>query len=483
MKLGRIPLPAYLIPCLLMPCLLSSAQSHGQVTDTVFIHEGIVTGDYSDLPDQDHPEGPGFGTRVAIDGDWLAVSAPRTEFHGGSFGLGHHGAVFLFKRTESGWQYMQRILHPAWIESSSGCSSVALAVPHLVVGCPFADELNNPSQSSGIARWYRLDQDDIWQLDSGYHGGSGGFCGLAVAISEVHENGSVVLAIGCPGHPLVLGTVVIYAYDASLEQWSGPQFIYASDGENSDQFGGSLSLWRSNSGPISQKLAVGAPGKEHGGANRSGSVYLFEGENWDETATSTHPFPHLNEETFYGSDVAINESQLLVGAPGGLLNACPDPPRCGLVRRYVFDGTQPLNLADQGQAVNSRGNPYGVQIGMQFGAQVALGPRNWIAAAAPRANGYDHNVQLAEDTGVVELRRSENGSHGVSVDDYRAELRPDPLGPEELPQGEFGFGLDFSQSHLAIGSPFAGSLAGRSGEVWIYRVHVIDSIFSDRFKQ
>jgi hypothetical protein len=44
----------------------------------------------------------------------------------------------------------------------------------------------------------------------------------------------------------------------------------------------------------------------------------------------------------------------------------------------VFDGTQPLNLADQGQVVNSRGNPCGVQIGRHFGVQVALGPRNWI---------------------------------------------------------------------------------------------------------
>jgi hypothetical protein len=61
---------------LLIVCLLCSSLVRAQVTDSVFIHEGIVTGDYSGLPDQDHPEGPGFGSRVAIDGDWLAVSAP-----------------------------------------------------------------------------------------------------------------------------------------------------------------------------------------------------------------------------------------------------------------------------------------------------------------------------------------------------------------------------------------------------------------------
>ena len=467
----------------LLGCLLTIGPGTSMASESVFIQEAIVTGDYSGLPEQP-PNGPGFGYDVAIDGDWMAVGAPATRFHGGSFGLENHGAVFLFKRVDSQWQYVQRILHPAWLDGSLGCASVALAVPHLVVGCPFADELNNPSVRSGIARWYRLDPaNDTWQLDSGYHGPPGGFCGLAVAISPVHVDGSVVLAIGCPGHPLVLGAVVIYSYDPVDDQWSGPQFVQASDGEDSDFFGNSLSLWRSSSGPISQKLAVGAPFKTHGSAAQSGSVYLFEGDNWDESGSTTHPFPHLNEEAYFGSSVAINETQLAVGAEGGRSAECPDPPRCGLVRHYVLDGSLPISLVDDGPAVNDRGNPPGQQDGMQFGARVALGPRNWIAVSAPRADGFNHNNQLAENTGVVELRRAENGSYGVSVDDYFAEIRPDPLELEALSGGRFGFGLNFSQSHLTVGAPQAGGPAGPFGEVRIYRMLVIDSIFSDRFEQ
>lgn len=483
MNPGINPFPARPTWWLLIICLTSFGAVEGQVTDTVIVQEAILTGDFSGLPEQDHPDGPGFGSHVAIDGDWLAVGTPRTKFHGGAFGMDYHGAVFLFKQVEGEWQYMQRILDPAWLDGNAGCSTVALSVPHLVVGCPFADELNNPSQRSGIARWYRLDQDDIWQLDSGYHGGPGGFCGMALAISDVHEDGSVVLAIGCPGHPLVLGAVAIYEYDALLDQWSGPQFISASDGESSDHFGSSLSLWRSTSGPVSQKLAVGAPFKQHGSANLSGSAYLYEGSSWNESDSTTHPFPDLNEEAFFGSDVDINESQLVVGASGGWSSECPDPPRCGTTRRYIFEGSLPINFAEEGPAVNAQGNPPGQQAGLEFGAQVALGPRNWIAISAPSADGFNHNGQLAEETGTVELRRAGDSNHGVSIGDYWMELRPDPLGPESLSGGQFGYGVDFSRSHLAIGSPGAGNLTGRSGEARIYRFQVIDPLFSDRFEQ
>lgn len=471
------------------PLLLLSALAAGSVwcqVPTAFIHDATLTGDFSELPDQGVNPGPGFGFSVAMDGDWLAVGAPGTNFIGGSFGKADHGAVFLYRRNGSDWQYVQRILDPAWGDSQCGYS-LALSVPHLVVGCNRADEISNPSTEAGIARWYRLDGNGTnWQIDSGYHGPPQQMCGTSVAISDVHADGSVVLAIGCPGSLSDNGSVVVYSYDAALDSWSGPVFIFASDGAPADRFGASLALWRSTSGPVSQRLAVGAPSKEHGSADGAGSAYLFEGANWAEVASYTHPSPTFYPNANYGAALAMNETQLIIGSPGGISNNCPDPdpltfPRCGFVRRFEPDESIPF--AGGGSAVNALGNPPGEQLEMRFGNAVALGPYNWTATAAHFADGYDANGQLATKTGLVELRRADDGGYSVHHDDQRTALRPDPLGPESLAGGSFGTSLDFGDLQLAVGYPFAGNFSGRHGEVWIYRMLVPDQIFSDRFEQ
>lgn len=465
--------------------MLAASSSWCQVP-TAFIHDATLTGDFSALPDQGGSPGPGFGFSVAMDDDWLAVGAPATTFIGGSFGTADHGAVFLYHRNGSGWQYVQRILHPAWGDSQCGFS-VALSVPHLVVGCNQADEIANPSTKAGIARWYRLDGSGTsWQIDSGYHGPPELECGTSVAISDVHADGSVVLAIGCPGRLTENGFVVVYSYDAGLESWSGPAFIFASDGAAGDRFGASLALWRSASGPISQRMAIGAPSKAHGSANGAGSAYLFEGASWTEVDSFTHPAPTFYPSASFGNSLAINATQLIIGSPGGISSNCPDPdplsyPRCGFIRRYEPDATIPL--AGGGSAVNAFGNPPGEQLEMRFGNAVALGPYNWIATAAHFSDGYDANGQLAESTGLVELRRADDGGYSVHHDDQRTALRPDPLGAEDLAGGWFGNSLDFGDLQLAVGYPFAGNFSGRHGEVWIYRMLVPDQMFSDRFEQ
>lgn len=477
---------AFIPACLLLlACWLASDPVRSQLP-TQFILEATLTGDFSELPDQGLTPGPVFGFSVATDGDWLAVGAPNTTFIGGSYGLASHGAVFLFRRSGGNWQYMQRILHPAWGDSQCGYS-VALSVPYLVVGCNQADEIsNNPPTEAGIARWYRLDGAGThWQLESGYHGPPGMRCGNSVAISDVHADGSAVLAIGCPGMFPEHGVVVTYSYDPGLPGWTGPEFIFAGDGAPGDRFGASLALWRSTEGPAAQRLAVGAPSKNQGSASNAGAVYLFDGPGWNPIATYTHPAPTFYPDTSFGHALALNQTQLIVGSPGGTSGNCPDPdplsaPRCGFVRRYQPD--EPIPLAEGGSAVNALGHPPGEQLEMRFGNAVALGPHNWIAVAAHWTDGHDHNGQLAEMTGLVELRRAGDGGYSSSHNDQQVALRPDPLPPEGLANGMFGNSIDFSATHLAVGYPFAGNFAGRQGEVRVYRLQLADALFSDRFE-
>lgn len=474
--------PVILSPVLVLLWLLSAAvaaqDSHP------FVRTAVLTGDFSDLPPQAGPNdlGPAFGLSVAMDGDWLAVGAPFTSFHGDAFGIDYHGAVFLFKRTGSGWNYMQRILHPAWGPSFCGWS-VALAVPHLVVGCQRADEITNPSTNAGIVRWYRLDDTEKnWQLDSGYHGPPSALCGSSVAISPIGADGGTVLAIGCPGDN---GFVVTYSYSAATNTWSAPQYVTASDAAIGDRFGESVSVHRAVvTSPIPivvRQLAVGAPNKYQGGSIFSGAAYVFSGSNWTETDIFTHPGAQSIDQTYFGNAVAINAGQLIIGSRGGAAIGCMDPPpRCGLVRRYERDaGT--WEFKGGAGAVNAAGNPPGMQLGMAFSHAVALGDGGWVAVSAPETDGWRANATLAEDVGLVELRRGDDGQYGVLLEDHRGGLRPEPLPQDRLSGGRFGMGLDFGTDSLAVGYPLAGTLAGRFGEVWVYEVS--DALFSDRFEQ
>lgn len=80
-----------------------------------------------------------FGWDLALDGDRLAVGAPRTR----SGGRGAEGAVYMFARTGGVWAYQERLVHPDF-DASVGSrsndnrfgSSVALQGDTLVVGSP-----------------------------------------------------------------------------------------------------------------------------------------------------------------------------------------------------------------------------------------------------------------------------------------------------------------------------------------------------------
>lgn len=475
MKHHRAVLPMALAGCISM--LASSNVPAAELPDHGLARQATVYGDYSGMPTQADPE---FGFSVSMDEGWLAVGAPGVVFNDSTHGSNEHGAVFLFQYVDHAWQLDHVIVDAAWGDSRCG-ESVSLDYPHLIVGCPGADEIDNPSTEAGIVRWYshkvQLPPNTgfVWSIDSGYHGAPGGRCGTAVVINAPYSASSQpTLAVGCPGNAGDQGAVVVYDRNPTTFDWAIDDVLAASDGAVGDQFGSSLSLFRSASGTFgTELLAVGAPTTGVGSTFGVGATYVFSGTlAWAENDKVTGFGQGNYSVTLFGQSVAINDETLLVGEPGGFTTDCPNAPRCGAFDMFEPSGTD-WNYSGGQYAFgeNPGGNPPGAQVGMSYGASVAMGFDNMIAVGAPDTDGFTGTGGLAEKVGLVELYRLPG-------------LTPlggflPAIGDLGLAEGHFGTSVDFGQQFLAVGYPDSGNITGRTGSVRIYGP---DRIFCSGFE-
>lgn len=464
---------------------IATTKHHGH--DPGLFRTTVLGGNYDGLPAQANNPGPEFGYSVSMDGDWLAVGAPGTRTSS-TTPTQESGAVFLFRREGGQWQLKQRPALGANYGAAPRCgTSVSLRLPHLLLGCPGVGTFADPDDEYGRFIFFRLDPDTgIWGTPNGsiipsIHSR----CGTSVAVSATGSgSGTAVAAIGCPGWNAGQGRVATRVYDSASGTWTSvaPVYLTANDGAHGDGFGQAVAIHRAEALNISvRRLAVGAPTKQHGNAILAGSVYMFEGNNWSEVGNFSHVNPDQFGATLFGSALAINSTQLIVGVPGGFTTACPNAPRCGTVRRYQrISGT--WQSQEGGGGVNASGNPPGEQSGMRFGAAVALGHDNWTAVAAPQADGSFFLGGTAANVGMIELRRNGNAVHGVSGTDHQGELRPGSILIGGVAGGRFGTSLAFGNRRLAAGYPRSGSsISGdlvRRGSVWIYEQ---DRLFVDDF--
>ncbi len=457
-----------------------AAHGRGGTPGHGLVRTAVLAGDYDGLPAQTAADGPAFGASVAVDGDWLAVGAPGAMVDGGAtHGLNRHGAVFMFQR-DGGWQLRQRITLPNHGPSPECGTSVALRVPILVIGCPGATPQAS-SDPQGRMLMYRLSGPTWFWTAVSAHYGAQARCGTSVDVAHDAASDSTRIAVGCPGRLSDRGEVMVYGWENLSLSLLGR--FAAAESVAGDRFGERVALYRGCAlGICTQRLAVAAPYRTHGPALAGGSVYVFEGTGWTQTAALTGPAPSQFALTWFGSGLAMTSSQLVIGARGGLTFDCGNVPRCGTVTRYQrVSGT--WTLQEGGGAINAGGNPPGEQPGMEFGAAVAIGHDNLVAVAAPRTDGWRATIPAgqAEDIGLVELRRAGDGGWGVSWGDSQGELRPGAvLTGNNRDQGRFGSSVDFGARRLAVGYPYVGTpLGGRVGQVWVYEE---DGLFANDFE-
>lgn len=296
-----------------------------------------------------------YGSRVALDGSWAAVVAPKEHLNETVLNVGAvylfqqisgiwkmsqkiylpqalsgetvsdvalkgrrlvissskrsgSGAVFLYSYNGSSWDQVQKIDPPVTSEGQQFGSALALNDSYLVVGAP-QGAVNANSAKSGLVYVFTCDASSCaykmswgWQETAGFPEGSAGGLGIGSSLSlDDHY-----LAVGAPQ---VLtreleskGRVAVY--DISGNSPVLLKTLSPADGEMGMKFGASLSL-------SGLKLIVGASMKANGNQSNAGGVYYFEDYSKSVTRMLSGPSDNAN----FGTSVVQNADGILVGCP------------------------------------------------------------------------------------------------------------------------------------------------------------------------
>ena len=238
-----------------------------------------------------------FGQSVAIDGDYVVVSA-------GEFGNNARGSVYIFKRTGNIWTQQRKLTASDAADHQQFGSSVAISGDYIIVGANSDDNAGNGAGSAYVftrngTSWTQQAKfiaDDAASEDN---------FGYRVSISGDY---AIVGALGNDDAGTYSGSA--YIFKRNDTSWSQQAKITASDGAELDYFGSSVSI----SGAYA---IVGAYGDDDDG-NSSGSAYIFSrtGTAWTEqfklTASDAESDAELGD--LFGVSVSIDGNTAIVGA-------------------------------------------------------------------------------------------------------------------------------------------------------------------------
>ena len=214
----------------------------------------------SDAADSDY-----FGFSVSIDGDFAIVGAHYED------GLGSdRGAAYVYGRNQGGsdnWGQVVKLTASDTSDSDRLGMSVDISGDYAVVGTTYKDD---GGSNRGAAYIYGRDEGgaDNWGEvviltasdgeDSDYFGCSASIDGDYVLVGALYEDGGGVN----------YGAAYIYGRNSGgQDNWGEMMKLTASDAENGDQFGLSVSI-------DGDYALVGATFEDQGGSN-SGAIYIF----------------------------------------------------------------------------------------------------------------------------------------------------------------------------------------------------------------
>jgi hypothetical protein len=207
----------------------------------------------AELSSEDIPSRSRLGGSLAIDENTIAIGARDYFFTS-------PGEVYLFARTENGWNQQTYLSRPADVRTFG--DSVSIKGGTLAVGAPWGGD-------NSVFLYDRVGEDWVFQqqLTGGYRSGFG----ENVVLSD--GPGGLELLVAAPRQLLHryrydsehVGTVSLYA--RGPEGWGRQQiFSLGDNGRHGDGFGGSIDL-KGNT------VIVGVPGY---GSYDFGTAYIYE---------------------------------------------------------------------------------------------------------------------------------------------------------------------------------------------------------------
>jgi hypothetical protein len=235
-----------------------------------------------------------FGRVVAAAGDMIIVGAPGT---GGGFTS--PSFVHCFRRSGFQWVCTQTLINPASTNGPTFGSALSLADDVLIVG---SDGEKVGAFVRGAVYVYRL-QNGYWAQEftiTGPDTGSQTDYGTSVAIE-----GDVALV----GSPLEGTGGVVHILERIDGLWTTTGELVPDVGSTSARFGSSIAF-------RGDLALIGAP-REDAGAVDSGSAYVFRRgpDGWLQESKLLLTSPSAS--ALFGSEVALSDSLLIVGASTG----------------------------------------------------------------------------------------------------------------------------------------------------------------------
>ncbi len=314
----------------------------------VFVRDGSTWNLQQQLTASDGAAGDNFGWSVALSGDTALVGAFLADVSGNT----DQGSAYIFTRSGTTWSQQARLIASDGAAEDLFGVSVALSGDTALVGAPYHDFGGNIDQGSAyvFARsgttWSQ--QARLTASDGAAHDWFGTSVALSGSTALVGASGDDVSSNGNQGSA--------YVFVGSGISWSQQAKLTASDGAAGDWFGNSVSLTHTGDAAL-----VGAPYADIGANVDQGAAYHFTRSWW--TWSQHYKLTALDGAVrdYFGSSVALELYQALVGALGDDIGANVDQGSA-----YVFVPSGPA-WSQQGQLVASDG-----AAGDEFGASVAL---------------------------------------------------------------------------------------------------------------
>jgi hypothetical protein len=247
----------------------------------------------------------GFGTSADMYENYAVIGAPNDSAKGVT-----GGAVYVFVRDGGSWQQVAKLSAPSPLSGEEFGKSVSIYNDLIVVGAP-SRTVSGASYRGAVYVFRRTIR--IWnfvKMLSASNGAANDLFGTAVA-----TNGTYIVT-GAPftDHSGKTDAGSIYVFGLQNNVWTQKLIINASDPASSAYYGKSVDLWQT-------KLIVGAPNATVLRGTTpvpSGAAYFYNntdasGFTWvlgQKLFTGS-----LHENMQFGASVAIDNNQLICGAP------------------------------------------------------------------------------------------------------------------------------------------------------------------------
>lgn len=364
-----------------------------------------------------------MGNAVAIDGEWMVVGAYVAD----TTQAADTGAVYVYRRINSKWVFQQQLTANDAASSDYYGFSVGVSGNYIVVGAYRDDDRGGDSGSAYVYQWNGVSWNQSQKLTA-VDGAAKDYYGVDVAI------GSDRMVVGAHGDDNRGGASgAVYSYRLINGQWIFTAKIFPNDGASDDQFGRSLAM----SGTT---LAVGAYRDDVDVFLNAGSVYIYDanGNTWTQRQKITANDSGVND--YFGFDVAIDSSDLVVGA---YLN--DDVPNdSGAVYTY--------SKVDDFWTLNQKITAFDAKGGDSFGYAVGIDQGVLVIGAR-----YDDN--RGSNSGAVYVYQKITSGWS---------FEQNLLASDGASSDNFGTAVAVNSTAIVVGAPFNDDVGSNSGSAYVF---------------